>query len=100
MKTYQDLEKLGNDEIERGKFIMKAITDFKSSEKYSQSEEAEEYATGKNPLITKYQKFLYTAQGKQVPDNFSPNYKLRSNFFYRFITQVNQYLLIRKLMTT
>lgn len=40
-----------------------------------------------------YQKLLYTVSGKAVPDNYSANYKLCSNFFDRFITQENQYLL-------
>ncbi len=40
-----------------------------------------------------YQKLLYTISGKAIPDNYSANYKLRSNFFYRFVTHQNQYLL-------
>ena len=40
-----------------------------------------------------YQKLLYTVSGKAVPDNYSANYKLCSNFFDRFVRQENQYLL-------
>lgn len=43
--------------------------------------------------ILQYQKVLYTLSGQKVPDNFSANYKLCSNFFNRFVTQENQYLL-------
>jgi len=39
------------------------------------------------------ERILFEVTGKAVRDDFSPNYKLASNFFYRFITQENQYLL-------
>lgn len=55
--------------------------------------DAEEYDRQRNVTIMQYQKVLYTLSGQAVPDNFSANYKLCSNFFNRFVTQENQYLL-------
>lgn len=40
-----------------------------------------------------YRKLLYTLSGDCVPDNFSANFKIASNFFNRFVTQEIQYLL-------
>lgn len=36
---------------------------------------------------------MYNLQGQAKPDIYSANHKLCSNFFYRFVTQENQYLL-------
>ena len=55
--------------------------------------DAEEYDRQRNVTILSYQKLLYTLQGRAVPDNYSANHKVASNFFNRFVTQENQYLL-------
>lgn len=60
---------------------------------YQIAVDAEEYDRQRNVTIMRYQKLLYTLDGRAVPDNFSANYKLCSNFFNRFTTQENQYLL-------
>lgn len=93
MKTYQDLEKLEKNETDRQKFIVDAISEFKASDNYSVAVEAEQYSSGKNPLIAKYQKFLYTINGQQVPDNFTANHKMKSGLYKRFVTQRASYLL-------
>lgn len=54
---------------------------------------AEMYYKQRNVTIMNYQKWLYKLTGQKVEDTISPNYKLTSNFFNRFITQLNQYLL-------
>jgi hypothetical protein len=41
----------------------------------------------------KYRKILYTLSGDAVADNYSANHKCACNFFNRFCTQLNQYLL-------
>ena len=84
---------VGEDEKERMRFIRAAIDDHKSSAMYRIAFDAEEYDRQRNVTICRYQKFLYTLSGQAVPDNYSANYKLASNFFNRFITQENQYLL-------
>lgn len=90
---YQDLVKVGDNEAERVSFVHRAILDHKASEEYKTAVIANDYAKQRNTTIVQYQKMLYTLSGQAVPDNFSANYKLCSNFFYRFITQLNQYLL-------
>lgn len=75
------------------RFIRAAIDEHKSSAEYRIAFDAEEYDRQRNVTICRYQKFLYTLSGQAVPDNYSANYKLTSNFFNRFVTQENQYLL-------
>ena len=55
--------------------------------------DAEEYDRQRNVTIMSYQKLLYTISGQAVPDNYTANHKVASNFFNRFVTQENQYLL-------
>lgn len=93
MKTYQDLLAIGESEKERMDFIASAVAEHKNSEIYKTARIAELYARHQNVTITQYQKLLYTISGKAVPDNYSANHKCASNFFDRFITQQNQYLL-------
>lgn len=93
MVTWQDLLLTGDDEKARMDFIHTLIGKHKSSEAYETAVIAEEYARQENRTIMWYQKMLYTMSGEAVPDNYSANYKLCSNFFYKFVTQENQYLL-------
>ena len=94
MKTYQDfLEVAEKSDRERMEFVLSAINNHKDSDLYKQAVIAKEYDAHRNVTIANFQKLLYTLNGKVFPDNYSPNYKLRSNFFANFITQETQYLL-------
>lgn len=89
MKTYQDLIKAGD----KGDFCVKAIGEFRGSREYQTAYDGEAYYNKHNLTIEKYQKFLYTVSGRQVPDIFSANYKLKTLFFRRLVTQQIQYVL-------
>ena len=92
MLTYQDYQTaLSQNTLKE--FIKGAIGKHKSSAEYQQALCADEYNRRLNRTIIQFQKLLYKVTGEAVPDNFNANYKLRSNFFNRFITQLNQYLL-------
>lgn len=93
MYTYQDLLKVPDREQERMDFVRNVISRHKASKEYQKAADADSYDKGQNVTIMQYQKLLYTVTGKAVPDNYSANYKLRSKFFNRFVTQQNQYLL-------
>lgn len=94
MKTYQDfLEVAEKSGRERMEFVLSAINNHKDSDLYKQAVIAKEYDAHRNVTIANFQKLLYTLNGKVIPDNYSPNYKLRSNFFANFVTQETQYLL-------
>jgi hypothetical protein len=94
MKTYQDfLEVAEKSDRERMEFVLSAINNHKDSDLYKQAVIAKEYDAHRNVTIANFQKLLYTLNGKVIPDNYSPNYKLRSNFFANFITQETQYLI-------
>ena len=93
MLTYQDLQKVGEDETKRMAFVFSVISQHKMTDAYQIAVIADEYDKQRNRTIVNYQKLLYTLTGEAVPDNYSANYKLCSNFFNRFVTQQNQYLL-------
>lgn len=91
--TYQDLLELGDNEQNRMDFVNRAIQRHKDTDLYRTAKVADEYYRHRNTTITLYQKLLYTVSGNAVPDNWSANYKLASNFFKRFVTQEVQFLL-------
>ena len=93
MKTYQDLLKVRESDKERMDFTMQVIADHKTSDSYKIAVTAEQYDKQQNTTIVNYQKALYNLQGRPVNDIWSANYKLASNFFKRFVTQQNQFLL-------
>ena len=93
MKTFQDLQALGDNEAARMCFIEDAVREHKSTVDYAVAMDANAYDKKQNATIKKYQKLLYTLSGEAVPDNFTANHKIVSGFFPRFITQQNQYLL-------
>lgn len=93
MLTYQDLIKRGDDENERMDFVTSVINEHKASDEYKTAETADLYYRQQNVTISELVKLLYTVTGKQVPDNISTNYKLKSNFYFRFITELVQYVL-------
>lgn len=93
MKTYQDLLKVGESEKDKMRFVLDVITEHKSSDLYKTAWIADQYDRQLNTTIVQYRKALYNIQGKPVDDIWSSNYKLCSNFFNRFVTQQNQFLL-------
>lgn len=93
MKTYQDLLEVVDNETLLKEFIISAINDHKGSESYRWAKIGEEYDKQQNTTIMRYRKLLYTMSGVAVPDNFSANHQLPSNFYNRFNVQENQYLL-------
>lgn len=93
METYQDLSRIRDNETERMAFIKRAVRHHQESVIYKNAYIAQEYDAHRNITINKYRKFLYNLSGKAVPDNYSANYKLGSNFFHIFTTQTVQHLL-------
>lgn len=93
MKTFQNLAALNNDEGRRKKFTFEVIEDHKDSTAYKVASIAEKYYAKKNVTIMAFQKVLYNMHGQAVPDMWSANYKLRTHFFRRFVTQQVQYVL-------
>lgn len=93
--TYQDyLEvKERNSETDLIQFVMNAINSHKRSDEYEQAVIADEYFRHRNRTIVEFQKVLYKVTGEVVPDNYSANYKLSSNYLFQFTVQLNQYLL-------
>ena len=93
MKTYQNLAAISKDEGKVKKFVFDVITEHKTSAAYKVASIAERYYARKNVTIMAFQKMLYNMKGQAVPDMWSANYKLRTHFFRRFVTQQVQYVL-------
>lgn len=93
MITFQNLAALNDNEGRRMKFVFDAIEEHKGSSAYKTASIAEKYYAKKNVTIMAFQKMLYNMHGQAVPDMWSANYKLRTHFFRRFVTQQVQYVL-------
>ena len=74
-------------------FVLEAIRKHKSSTEYTTAVDAELYYNHQNPTIMRYQKFVYSQFGTKVPDVWSPNNKIASNWYNYFTTQAVSYLL-------
>ena len=93
IKSYNDLMKLGDDEKLRSKFIADAIDEHKGTALYRTAKNAELYYKHLNPTIMSYEKFIYDELGSKVPDVWSANAKIASNWYFYFTTQAVQFLL-------
>ena len=93
MRTYQDLQKVVNDPKKLVDFLLAAIADHKLSDDYKYAKLGRDYGRQENTTILEYEKYLHKLSGETIPDPFSANHKLPSNFYDRFNTQENQYLL-------
>lgn len=93
MITYQDLLAAGDGEQNKIDFVYKVINDWQTTEIYKKAIETRAYYASEDVEILKFQKFLTKVTGEQIPDLWSANYKITSNFLERFITQKVQTLL-------
>lgn len=74
-------------------FVLSAINEHKGSELYKTAYDAELYYKHQNPTIMRFQKWVYNMYGQKVPDIWSPNNKIASNWYNYFTTQAVSYLL-------
>ncbi len=93
IRTYNDLLEVGEIERDRMEFVLSAIKEHKASADYRTAYDAELYYKHQNPTIMRYQKFVYNQFGQKVPDIWSPNNKIASNWYNYFTTQAVSYLL-------
>lgn len=93
MYTYQDLEKVKDDEKSLKQFIIAAIDEFKSSDDYKMAVTAEEYYKNHNPDIMAYEKWVYDLNGMAHQDMISPNHKIPTNYFFMLVSQAVAYTL-------
>ena len=91
--TYNDLLEIGENERDRMDFVLDAIKEHKWSDLYKTAYDAELYYKHQNPTIMRFQKFVYNQFGQKVPDIWSPNNKIASNWYNYFTTQAVSYLL-------
>ena len=91
--TYNDLTDIGQNEKQRMEFVLSAIREHKGSDLYKTAYDAELYYKHQNPTIMRYQKFVHDMYGRKVPDVWSPNNKIASNWYNYFTTQAVSYLL-------
>ena len=92
MKTFQDLEKVTG-EINRAEFCRDAVRAFRGSREYRESKAGESYYNKHNLTIEAYQKTITSLSGVTRPDYISANYKLKTLFFRRLVSQQVNYVL-------
>lgn len=94
IKTYNDLLELPEgSEKDRIDFVQAAVSEYKASPMYRTAVDAEAYYNHENPTIMRYQRFVYNRFGQKVPNTWSPNNKIASNWYNYFTSQAVQYLL-------
>lgn len=84
---------MGDNDEARIDFVRGVIGEHVLSDMYKVAQIADDYDRQCNTTIMAFQRALFNLQGKPVDDLWSANYKLASNFFRRFVTQQNQFLL-------
>lgn len=93
IKTFQDLQAVGQDEKARIAFIENVIREHKASFGYTFAVKAKKYYDGVNPTINEYEKLIYDIQGKAHKDMWTANHKIASRFFGFDVDQAVSYLL-------
>lgn len=93
MITYQDLLKVGADEESKINFVYSAIGRWRATDEYRLALRAEKAYRGGDEVLEAAKKMLEKVTGEKIIDEWSANYKIPSNFFYRFTLQKVQYLL-------
>lgn len=91
--TYNDLLEIGENERDRMEFVLSAIREHKASKDYAIAADAELYYKHQNPTIMRFQRFIHNQFGQKVPDIWSANNKIASNWYNYFTTQSVSYLL-------
>lgn len=91
MFTFQDFQ--NTPDGEKRNFVRTIIQSHIGSNDYRFAKTAQNYFNGDNETIMNMRKLLYTVTGKQIPDTFSTDWRLRANWFEYFVAQLNQYLL-------
>ena len=87
MKTFQDLQKVVDNDDLKMAFVKQLIDEYSGSDMCQTAKVAEEYYKKQNTTIVQYQKTLTTVTGRIVPDEWTANHKVVSGFFKRFVTQ-------------
>ena len=91
--TFNDLVEIGENERDRMEFVLSAIREHKASKDCAIAADAELYYKHQNPTIMRFQKWIYNQFGRKVPDIWSANNKIASNWYNYFTTQAVSYLL-------
>ena len=93
MKTFQDLQAIGESETERMAFVLQCINEHKASPAYKIAADAELYYRHLNPTIMKAQKLVYDLMGQAHVDMWASNTKIPCRYYFYLVTQAVQFLL-------
>ena len=90
--TYNDLLEIGENERDRMEFVLDAIREYKGSDFFKDAEVGERYYRQDTDIL-RYVKTVTNHLGQKVPDIWSANNKIATNFYNYFTTQKVSYLL-------
>lgn len=92
MKTYEELLEVGEVEKDRAEFCLQAVKQFESTQEYEDAYAGYSYYNKRNLTIEQYEKWLYTVTGRRIKDEWSPNHRIKTHHFRRYVTQIANYL--------
>ena len=90
--TFNDLVEIGENERDRMEFVLDAIREHKGSSFFKDAEVGERYYRQDTDIL-RYVKTVTNHLGQKVPDIWSSNNKIATNFYNYFTTQKVSYLL-------
>lgn len=93
MRTFQDLQAVGESEKAKMDFVLSVISDAQSSWEYKTACDADLYYAHLNPTIMSVQQIVYDVLGRALNDPFKPNHKIPCRYYFYFINQAVQFLL-------
>ena len=93
MKTFQDYEKVMNNEEQKKDFILEAIQEYKSSTMYQEAIIGEDYYKERNTEIMNMKKWIRNHLGQKMEDVLSPNNKMASSYFNEDVVFYTNYIL-------
>lgn len=93
MKTFQDLQAIGENEQARMKFCWQVILEHLATNEVIEADINQQYYNGMNVTITQADRYITDILGKKVPDVYRANHKLKCHLYPYFINQQVLYLL-------
>lgn len=93
MRTFQDLQALGDNEQDRMMFCWLAIQDHLTTQQVVDAGINQQYFDGMNVTITLADRFITDIFGKTVPDVWHANHKIKCQLYQFFVIQQVLFLL-------
>lgn len=85
--------KVGENERDKMQFVYNTILRYKQSKMYKEADTSDKYAKQQNVKAAEREKFYVDLAGRLTKNEWTPNHRIKSNYFDILTTQLNQFLL-------